>query len=127
MKLNPDCIRDILLFVEENVNNDILYISEENYKDFGHISKYTYEEIEYHTQQVAMYGFLSKFKNDLSEGFIFHMLSPTGHEFLENIRNEENWKQTKGVAKHAGSFSLNVLSNIASEVVSSAVTAFLLK
>ena len=124
MKLNPDCIRDILLFVEENVNNDFILVTDTNYKNYDRIAKYSFEEFEYHTNQIGMSGFLSRFKNDIPRAFMFHMLSPTGHEFLENIRTEENWHQTKTAAKNVGSFSLSVLNNIATNIISAAVTAY---
>lgn len=48
-------------------------------------------------------------------------LSPEGHEFLNNIRDDTNWHKTKEVAGKIGSFSLNMLSQIATNIVTSLI------
>lgn len=47
MKLNPDCVRDILIDVENKstFNNDVQYLGPEDMKA---LNKYTYDEIMYH-------------------------------------------------------------------------------
>ena len=40
-----------------------------------------------------------------------------GHQFLANIRQDTNWNKVKTVAETVGSKSLDVLSNIASDVI----------
>ena len=48
-----------------------------------------------------------------------------GHEFLDSIREENNWGKVKTVAQKAGAFSLTALGEIAKEVTKTAITAAL--
>jgi hypothetical protein len=48
-------------------------------------------------------------------------LSPMGHEFLANIRADTNWNKTKEIAKAVGSESLNILAQIAGQVINSLI------
>ena len=49
-------------------------------------------------------------------------LSVSGHEFLENIRQDTNWNKTKEVAKSAGSTSIEILSNVASNLITALIS-----
>lgn len=122
MKLNPDLIRDILLTVEENCDfNHYIEIREDN-NPFVLLSKYSHEEILYHVQQCNLNSFFSRVSYyDAGECIDITYLTPKGHEFLENIRNEKNWKKTKLCANKVGSFSLDILSKIAVNVISSLI------
>ena len=48
-----------------------------------------------------------------------------GHRFLENIRSDTNWEKVKSVAKKAGSFSADVIIEIAKNVAVEAAKHFL--
>lgn len=52
-------------------------------------------------------------------------LTPAGHSFLENIRADTNWAKVKSVAKKAGSFSADVIVEIAKSVAVEAAKHFL--
>ena len=41
---------------------------------------------------------------------------------LANIRNDNNWNKTKNIAKQMGSFSLETLKDVASNVISDLIT-----
>ncbi len=49
------------------------------------------------------------------------MLSWAGHEFLDNIRDPEIWKQTKSGAAKAGGWSLKVIASIAEGILKARV------
>ena len=49
-------------------------------------------------------------------------VSVSGHEFLENIRQDTNWNKTKEVAKSAGSTSIEILSNVASNLITALIS-----
>ena len=49
-------------------------------------------------------------------------LSVSGHEFLENIRNNNTWNKTKEISQKLGTSSLNFISQIASNVISDLIT-----
>lgn len=123
MKLNPDCIRDILLDVESKSSfaNYVNYLGPD---DIQSLSKYSYDEIMYHIRQCAESGFfIGKVEYYMDGGCSIVDLSPSAHEFLANIRQDNNWNKTKEVAKGIGSFSLGLLRDIAIQVVSSAISA----
>lgn len=123
MRLNPDCIRDILLYVEENTGYMRYIPVSRSIHNFDIVLENNYEpdEILYHIDLCEEYGYIHTDSGTIAT-FYIERLSVLGHEFLENIRQESNWNQTKSLAKQAGSISLNVISNIASNVISSVVT-----
>lgn len=122
MKLNPDCIRDILLVVEKetDLNTQVRY-PVETVDDL--ISSYTQEEVLYHIKQCELSGMFAKIKwYNVTMGCVVFYLSPAGHEFLSNIKDDGNWSKTKEMAGKVGSFSLNVLKEIAVSVIASVLT-----
>ncbi|MDE1523310.1 DUF2513 domain-containing protein [Ligilactobacillus salivarius] len=120
MKLNPDCIRDILLVVEDksSFSNAVWF---EDLKSSNLVEKYDLETIFYHIRQAFEAGFLLDVKNFAGGNFYIKDLSPKGHEFLANIRKDNNWSKTKEIANKVGSFSLKTLTTIASNVVTSSI------
>lgn len=119
MKLNPDCIRDILFVVENNAtySNDV---SEETiFKELD--SKYPREEILYHVRQCEHSGLFLKVVHYFG-GFSIQDLSPYGHQFINDIRQDNNWNRTKDIAKNVGSFSLDVLKDISSQVIATLIS-----
>ncbi len=111
MKLNPNCIRDILIAVEDTVDFDHFYVychdqpSELN-------KKYTHSEIIYHIKQAADSNLIT-ISPFFDGGDLVYItdLTPYGHEFLANIRTETVWNRLlkKGVA------SLPILFQLAKE------------
>lgn len=82
----------------------------EDFKNFNSI------EVVYHIQQCFNFGFLLEGRSSINV-YTIDDLTPKGHEFLANIRDIQNWNKTKEIAKKAGSISLDVLSQIASSVI----------
>ena len=119
MKLNPDCIRDILLSVEKNAtySNDVP--EETLYKELA--PKYSQEEILYHVRQCKHSGLFLNVIHYFG-GFTIEDLSPHGHRFINDIRQDNNWKKTKDIAKNVGSFSLDVLKDISSQVITNLIS-----
>jgi hypothetical protein len=121
MKLNPDCIRDILLHCEEYcvTGSYITYKKNESFSYNG--NEYSYDEAYYHLRQCEMNEYFYK----SSFGNVGHVtivdLTPKAHEFLADIRSDAVWKKTKSISKEVGSNSLKSLMNIASSVVTEIV------
>ncbi|QEY33725.1 DUF2513 domain-containing protein [Caproiciproducens galactitolivorans] len=122
MKLNPDCIRDILLAVEENTGyrkelqiSRALPLPEQ-------LQKYDFETVAYHAKQCIMAGLLVKGHPFLRVEIPIADLTPAGHDFLANIRADTNWNRVKQKAKSVGSESLSILIQIASQVITSMLT-----
>lgn len=126
MKLNPDCIRDLLFTVEENTGfYDSMDYPSDNSKDYPRLAGYTEEEVFYHIRQCYLSGLLTDVRWTLTPTCSIQDLSPAVHEFLADIRSETNWAKTKEVASKVGSLSLQVLAKIAAEVVSSLIMSHL--
>lgn len=71
MKLNPDCIRDILLFAESStdISNDCNFDSNVVEKYF---SNYSFNDVMYHLRQCELNDF---FTTHLTHGAVKHILS----------------------------------------------------
>lgn len=122
MRLNPDCIRDILLAVEENTGfRTVMSVNEDNYTNYQQLKKYKYEEAAYHIVQCNLSGYFTDFAERIDDSYMIVDLTPKGHEFLADIRNDNNWKKIKDTAMKVGSFSLSVLADIAKKIISSQI------
>lgn len=121
MRLNPDCIRDILLVIEEQVAPHTFCSFNPEFAE-ERLPQYSYDEIIYHLEQCEMMGYFKKVIKDLSMNYTVTDLTPSAHAFLANIRTNTNWNKTKQIAKKVGSFSLNTLTSIASSVVSDLIS-----
>lgn len=123
MRLNPDCIRDILFFVEDNTTYRKPVLFSNNVNDFNIVLKnfYSPEEILYHLELCEEYGYVIIGTNTISHIWV-NRLTKSGHEFLETIRQDNNWSKTKNIAREIGSFSLETLKDIASNVISNLLT-----
>lgn len=119
MQLNPDCIRDILLEIESVVTFDDFFTYETStHPSSGLLSRYSPDEILYHIRQCNFHGFLYSVDWVVCGDVTVQDLTPEGHQFLANIRSNTIWNKTKSIAGKIGSYSVDVLSQIAVNVVS---------
>lgn len=123
MKLNPDCVRDILLKIEEIP--DVKHHWDFTPKNIPEIfPTYSIEEIIYHLRQCELSGFLlNPSHNGNFDYYDVADLTPYGHEFLNNIRENNIWNGVKSVANKVGTTSLNALVQIASNVITQLIKA----
>lgn len=93
MKLNPICIRDILIECENSADGfEELYIDENNIPQS--LSKYSWCELRYHLAQCKLSNLFDEHSGeDILGGFTINNLSPTGHAFLQNIKPNKVWKK----------------------------------
>ena len=122
MKLNPDCIRAILMYSEEHTTvSDVCRFDFEKCPD--ELFTYANNEILYHLRQCNESGFFIGFKEYISGDVVIRDISPKAHEFLANIRKDTVWNGVKGVAVKIGATSLKALTQIASNVVTELIKA----
>lgn len=108
MRLNPDCIRDILISFKDKIDLSIPYIvNETNCKDIS--DKYSSEELCYHTRQ-CLYDFLTGI--DKGNCIEIRGISPVGHDFLVYFYNEKDWIEINKIADKVGSCSIETLKHI---------------
>ena len=77
MKLNPNCVRDVLLTTEDltGYNQCFTYPSQ----DCPRLEQYTYEEVMYHIHQCGKSDFI-EIDATIDNSFEVHDLTPAGHE-----------------------------------------------
>lgn len=122
MKLNPDCIRDILLSIEEVSNFNSLLTSEQLSKS-SYLAEHSKDEILYHLHQLELAGYIiAPSKQMYGDVFLLNDLSPLGHEFLSDIRQDTNWNKIKSISKDVGTETLTSIKTIAGNVISSAIS-----
>ena len=122
MKLNHDCIRDILVTIEGMEYNSAYTIDKLHEK----LPAYTVEELNYHCLQMIDADLLNaKSMNVVGritpQVWRIFDLTYSGHQFLADIRSDNVWDKTKDVAKNVGSESLHALKDIAVNLVTSTI------
>lgn len=125
MKLNPNCIRDILLYIESETDffKSINFKSSEYEKDFGY--KYSKNEIIYHLKQCIDFNYIVASNMCIRGSVIVKDLTPVGHEFLEKIRDKTVWEKTKIVFNKAPIKTIESLADIAKAVVTTEISKFI--
>lgn len=126
MKLNPDCIRDILLVIENTTTYHDSWDWDFDNFDEPLLNNYSHEEILYHILQCKKAGLVDgcEFYFGADAGTVCD-LSPYGHQFLADIRSESVWNKTKDIAQNIGSNSLDVLKQISSGVLTALIQSHL--
>lgn len=127
MKFNKDCIRDILLKCEDLlIINDCGAMNDvPSNKLCEVLPNYTLAEIKYSVKKMKEANLLNvtimSYDNCAVADFVINDITLEGYEFIENIREDNNWNQVKNISKKVGSSSLDVLVEIAKHVISQAI------
>lgn len=124
MRLSLDCVRDVLLCVEENtgLRNSCHFIdidpsdSEKSPAGLPTIPPYQLELQEKYSNEMIIYHILYCSKADLlcnvhyitNDMIFIDDLTPSGHDFVANIRNEKNHTWLKEALAKVGSDSIPV-------------------
>lgn len=133
MKLNTDCIRDVLLELEKSLT----YRTD----DEGHLERvsvslhdldcilvrYTKEDIFYTLTNLEQAGFIKMTTQWSGSGLyrcVVNCITFQGHEFLEKIRDDQTWDNVKARAAAVRNYSLDAISAIANGVASAAIAAY---
>lgn len=115
MRLSNECVRDLLLAIEENLGiNETMSIN-----DFE-LQNYSSDELIYTSLKLIEAGFINAkaFANiDGSISIDISSLTWDGHKFLDNIRDNEVWSKTKSIVSKFSSVSLSIISNVAAQVI----------
>ncbi len=117
MKLNKDCIRDTLLFLEDKIGlRNVIYpwqIQEE-------LNQYTLEEVKYTLKKLSEANIITseRISDHFGYNCMVYDITYNGHEFLETIRDNAIWEQAKLEASAFTSISIGILINLASGILS---------
>lgn len=113
MKLDNDCIRDILLYIEENTTDENCFVSVNKLK--SDLSKYSSDTINYHIRQIHQanlvdtVGYGDGVPQDISN------LSWEGNIYIANIRDNKVWSIVKEKTKNVASVSFPIIIELAKE------------
>ena len=118
MKRNDDLIRELMLHLE----NASGYTN-----DSTQIGGYARDEIAYHLALIHKQGFAegpgAKYSSDgydptIPAVVLITRLTPAGHDFIANLRDDAVWEQVKSrSAKAGGSLSLDILGQLGGAVI----------
>lgn len=141
LRLDMDCVRDILLCVEEhtgfNLRCHFVNANTEEMQDFLGIElsipSYQIQLLDLYGNEKLLYHVTYCIRADLIEegepsweyDIYISDLTVSGHEFLNDIRSNKLWEEVKTTAKAAGVASLKSLISIASNVATSYVNKFI--
>lgn len=122
MKLSNDCIRDILIAIESMEYNSAYTVT----KPQEILSGYTYEELQYHCIQLLDAQLIKANSAPVMQSYAeeisrIYDLTYSGHQFLAEIRDDNNWNKIKNVSSKIGFASLKVISAIAEGVATAAI------
>lgn len=114
MKRDMDLIRTILIEIEKSPG--AIYGSSE----FKGINDHSSDEIQFHLHLLFEAGFIRAIELGRGLGdFRYNVQNITweGYEFLEKARNEKNWTAAKDMAKQVGSFSIDIIKTILTQLL----------
>ncbi|MEI4616388.1 DUF2513 domain-containing protein [Bacillus cereus] len=118
MKLNHDCVRSILLELEEKLALG-QHIHLNQLKEFNTFNKYDENESIYAILKLVEAGYINgsyQFDGDEIYALGIGSITFSGHEFLDTIRDSKVWAKTKELTKKLSSVPLSVLSATAVKV-----------
>lgn len=112
MKLNNECIRDLLFYLEENLKyHQRLYVHDIKLKSYSPDELlYTVERLKEANFLNCFGGIYSKYNLPLSIDSITYQ----GHQFLDSIRDEHVWNSAKSKIKTVTSVTLPILQELCS-------------
>ncbi|WP_278475434.1 DUF2513 domain-containing protein [Turicibacter sanguinis] len=87
MRLNHDCIRDIILHVEEN-SNSTTHMHSAQFKNS--LVQYDEETLKFHVMFLANDGYLLEPQRMASGDYLFTDLTSKGHRFAHKLRTDKN-------------------------------------
>lgn len=117
MRLNPDCMRDVLLVAEDHVPlNGSLSMG----NLLSLLPSYSKDELTYTCLKLNEGNLLNVLKMNSDNATSVANISDItyeGHQFLENIRNQSTWETVKQKLSLLGSSSVPVIVSVASQLM----------
>lgn len=118
MRISNECVRDILFTIEETADAKHGCHFPGSTNHFQKLAKYDWNTVEYHLRYLSLKKLIFCPNSRFSHTYD---LMPAGHEFLANIRDDNNWNKIKGISSSIGFASLKVVSAIAEGVATAAI------
>ena len=134
MKLNYDCLRDVLLSIESidqiSENFQIQPVWCDKLLSFPQLENYRKQDIIYSVMMAIedklIIGEINTIGYEITDFYILR-LTAKGHEFVEKIRPKSNWDNIKEILQKLGVTSINIIGITAQKVVTESLTSLLKK
>ena len=116
LRLNHECIRDLLLYIEENLcYNDELEINKLSLKNYSN------QELLYTALKLSEADYINCDNSiEIDDDFpivLVSSISYKGHQFLDTVRDSEVWNKTKKIVSALKSVSIEITSETAAKVI----------
>lgn len=116
MKLNHDCVRDLMLEIEEvHIVDETILLKE--FSKFQTVQTYGFQETYYAVQKLREENLIIFHMRKDAQGVFLEFwldgLTYNGHSYLDNIRSDSIWKSVKSTL---GKLGTNVALPIAIEI-----------
>lgn len=136
MKLNADCIRDLLLFLETqpfyktadlgSVTSEPVFLSQAAQA----LPEYPVDELYYTLLVLGDGGYLqmeieAEGNNEIS--CCVYFITYRGHELLNSIRDSNQWATVKKCLSAVRNYSLSAIQAVASGITETAIAAYVTK
>lgn len=120
MRLNPDCVRDIMLALEDTIMIDEYGNTiEVDYRDVPNLEKlssYDNAEVLYTLRQLLENGLLSKGSKYIIDCMPrIKDISSDGYKFLDAVRKDSAWQKIKSTIISCGKFTVQAIVSAAIE------------
>lgn len=120
MKLDYECVRNILLTVESLEYDQML--TNVNYTQFSLLKDYSYENFCYTVERLKEAGFFPEDNIvEVIRGVLIRIdaLTWEGHQYLDCIRDKSIWEQAKKKVSIFGGAPLKILGEVAMVIMRS--------
>ena len=126
MRLNIDCVREVMLAIESAGFNQVLTVPELSQK----LPKYSKDEIHYTCVKLYEGGYIDAVLIPYPGKAIpavsaINSLTYDGHKFVDTVRDSKVCNVTKGIASKVASVSISMFENIASQVITNLMTQYI--
>lgn len=121
MELKHDCVRALLLTIEEEAKIDN-HFSLDHLKEMPRLKDFDRDDIAYTAIKLKEADFINAehfYSDDTLGGIVVSNLTYAGHQFLDNIRDGKVWKEVKKQASNFSSISLAILAELAAAYIKS--------
>lgn len=132
MKLNNDCIRDTMLYLENcnyyvvNNDNDVEPKSILLENIYQNLNIYSKSEIYYTLINLEQAGFinLNKTRSNNALNCSVNFITFSGHEFLNSIKDANNWSKIQSCLNSFRNYSLAAIQAVAEGITAAAIQKY---
>lgn len=120
MKLNHDCLRQLMIYLEENLELKVNGLPESlklRHIDDDRLSEFSEEEIYYAARKLVEARYITVVNKDISPtSMIIKEITWIGHDYLDSIRDPKVWREVKNKTKDLAGVALEVIKSIAIDI-----------